>query len=181
MSKNLTINIKTDRLILRNVNLDDVSQDYADWLNDSEINKYLSCANTQQTKESCVLYVQSFAGRKDKALIGIFLKNDGLHIGNITFSTIDWHNKSGTVGISLGRKAFMGKGLAKETLISVVKYCFERLSLHRIQAGINTENIRSLNLFVKCGFKMEGLLRESNIVNGEFQDSYIVYMLETDI
>jgi ribosomal-protein-alanine N-acetyltransferase len=181
MSETLFIEIETERLVLRNMTLDDVSQDYVNWLNDPEINKYLSCANTVQTKESCLTYVQSYEGRNDRALIGIFLKDHDLHIGNLTISSIDWHNKIGDIGISIGRKELMGKGFAKEALNGIMRFFFNQLGLHRLQAGVNALNLRSLKLFIKCGFKIEGLLRESNYINGGFEDGYILSVLETDL
>lgn len=181
MSQTITIKIETECLILKNLKFNNVSQDYVDWLNDPEVNKYLSCANTHQTKESCQAYVQSYQQRDDAALIGIFLKDNGLHIGNLTLSTIDWHNKAVAIGISIGRKECMGKGFAREALTAIVKYCFEQLGLRRLYAGINVRNIRSLNLYIKCGFTVEKLLPESSNINGELQDSYIVSVLESDL
>lgn len=177
----MIIKIETKRLILRNTNLNDVTQDYVDWLNDPKINKYLSCSNTLQTMESCQAYVQSYEGRNDKGLIGIFLKNNGLHIGNLTFSSINWRTKVGTIGISVGRKEYMGQGYARETLTAIMGYSFGQLHLHRLQAGVSEENLNSLKLFLSCGFRVEGLLKDADIIFREFQDSYILGIIETDL
>lgn len=171
------IKIETERLVLRNMRIDDVTQDYADWLNNPEVNKYISCSGKYQTIESCLAYVKSYDGRNDRALIGVFLKDNCLHIGNLTFSLIDWQNKTGTIGICIGRKEFMRKGYAKEALTAIVNYSFKQLNLYRLQAGININNMKSLNLFTKCGFKVKGLLRGSGVINGEFQDGYIVSII----
>ncbi len=109
------------------------------------------------------------------------MKEKSLHIGNLTLLAIDLHNKSVAIGISLGRKEYMGKGFAKEALTAMVKYCFEELEFHRLWAGTNVHNTIALNLFIKCGFKVEGFLRDSSNINGEFQDSYIVSVLKTDL
>jgi len=170
----IDIKIETKCLVLRNLESNDVTQNYVDWLNNPEINKYLSCANTFQTIEACISYVQSYQKRNDATLIGIFLKENGLHIGNLTLSMIDLHNKSVAIGISIGRKEYVGKGLAGEALTAIVRCCFKQLGFHRIWASINVKNTRSFNLFIKCGFKIEELLRESININGEFQDGYIV-------
>ena len=171
----LVINIETENLNLRNLISEDVSQAYVDWLNDSIINKYLSSANVFQTIQTCTDYVLSFAERNDVALIGIFFKQNRLHIGNVTLNPpIDWINKVGTIGISIGRKSFMGKGLAFEALSAVVKYCFDNLNLNHIRAGVHVSNIKSLNLFIRCGFKIEGLVKEAKIVNGHFEAAYML-------
>jgi len=171
----IEIKIETERLILRNLNLDDISEDYVNWLNNKEINKYLSCSGKQQTIESCRAYLESYQGNNDKALIGIFLKNNGLHIGNLTLSTINWNAKMAAIGISIGRKGCTGKGFGKEALRAVVEYCFKDLELCRVYAGISVRNIRSLNLYIKCGFLVESILPESSIIDGKARDRYIVY------
>lgn len=181
MKKTGTINLKTARLILRNLKPKDVSRDYADWLNDPEINKYLGCANTVQTIETCREYVRAHQKCGNAALAGIFLKKGGMHIGNLTLSAVDPRNKTASIGISIGRREYAGKGLAREALDAVVRYCFKRLGLHRLWAGVHVSNSRSLNLFIKCGFKKEGLLREAVVIDGKFEDGYIFSILEKDL
>ena len=172
----VVIKIETERLLLRNLALNDISGDYVDWLNNPEVNKYLSCANARQTLESCQAYVRSYQERNDAALVGIFLKPDQRHIGNLTLSTINWRIKETAVGISIGRTGCMGKGFAKEALNAVVAHCFECLELNRVSAGIAVDNIGSLNLFMKCGFGIEKFLPGSSGLGGDISDSYVVSM-----
>jgi RimJ/RimL family protein N-acetyltransferase len=181
IEKSLNIRTETKRLVIRSMRLTDLSQHYADWLNNPEFNKYLSTAYNHQTIESCSAYLQSYEGQTNSVLLGIFLKTNDSHIGNLTLSFIDWYNKSCWVGISIGRKEYKGKGMAKEVLLEIAKYCFDQLDLHRVQAGVNANNIDSLSLFTKCGFKVEGLLRSSNNINGKLEDSYILSVLKTDL
>lgn len=176
----MNIRIETERLVLRSLELNDITQDYVDWLNNPEINKYLSCANTIQTMETCRSYVQSYQQRSDTALIGMFVKENGLHIGNITFSTIDWSKKTAAIGISIGRKECMRKGLAREALSSIVKYCFQQLGLLRLWAGVNVSNKKSLNLFIKSGFKFEKFFQVSELTNNSRENGYIMSIFKND-
>jgi [ribosomal protein S5]-alanine N-acetyltransferase len=171
--------LETDSLILRNLKVGDITQDYVDWLNDPEINTFLSI-NTTQTMESSISYVKSFENRGDSRLVGIFSKDSKLHIGNITVSMIDMPNESAWVALSIGRKAYAGKGLAKEALSAIVKYYFRKRGIHSINAGISITNTRSLNLFMKCGFKIVGLIRESGVLNGKYEDGYILSVLDSE-
>ncbi|MFI4937783.1 MAG: GNAT family N-acetyltransferase [Candidatus Berkiellales bacterium] len=49
-----------------------------------------------------------------------------------------------------------GKGLMSEGLKLVLKEVFTTLGLHRIEANIQPQNLRSINLVKKNGFKKEG-------------------------
>ena len=176
----LVINLTTARLELRNLKIEDISEDYVNWLNDPQVNKFLNCAGQVQTKDTCRDYVCSYDAAKNKALIGMFLNEKRLHIGNITLSAVNWPNKFVTLGICVGRKEYWGKGLASEALKSIIRCCFQNLRLHRVQALSNVNNPRSTNLFLNCGFKIEGRLRESNFVDGVFQDGFVLSLLSDE-
>jgi len=174
------IQIETPSLIIRNLLVEDVTKDYAEWLNDPQVNQNLSI-NSHQTKESCIEYVQSFENRKDSLLLGLFIKGKNVHIGNISISMINIPNRTAWIGISIGRKEYWGKGLAKEALTSTITYLFNNSVLHSINAGVTVDNLSSVNLFIKSGFKIVGLLKESSMVNGKYEDCYILTVLESDI
>lgn len=177
----MKIRIETERLTLRTLRPEDVSPEYVAWLNDPAVNKYLSCANNRQTFESCLDYVRSYECRDDEALIGIFLRENGLHIGNLTLSLIDLENKTGTAGICIGRKEFTGKGFGKEALGGVLNYCFRHLGLRSLQAYLNTNNVISLNLFKSCGFEVEKTIESAAVIDGEPQHDYIVSVTDAKI
>ena len=52
-------------------------------------------------------------------------------------------------------------------------FCFNQLQLNRLEADIDPENRASAALLIKCGFQLEGLLKERWIVNGKITDSEI--------
>jgi [ribosomal protein S5]-alanine N-acetyltransferase len=176
----VAINIETDRLILKNLNVEDISIDYVNWLNDPNINKYLNSAGSVQTMESCTSYVESFQNIEEKSLLGIWLKKESLHIGNLTLS-LDIRRNLGVTGVSLGRRECMGKGLGMEALVGLRNYCFEQIKLHRLEAYVSEKNIDSTKLFLRSGFKVEGLLRESELMDGKYHDAYLLSVLESDL
>lgn len=176
---NQDIQFETDRLLIRTLKESDVTQDYPDWLNDPEINAYLDL-DGGQTIESCRSYVRGFIGFDKAMLVGIFDQSSGVHIGNMTLSAIDWRNKYAWIGIALGRKQFQGKGLAKEALSAYIDFCFKKLKLHAVRAGVSVRNEPSLRLFKNCGFTTEGVFRESGYKNGKFEDSYVLSVLSRE-
>ncbi len=175
-----SISFYTDTLNLRAFKVEDITQDYVDWLNDEQTNRFLSI-DSIQTKESCKSYVESIRGRRDSALIGIFDKENELHIGNISVSMIDFPNQSAWVGVSVGRRGYLRQGLALEALSGAIKYFMCEYGIHSVNAGISVNNLSSIGLFLKCGFKIVGLLRESGVVDGKYEDGYILSVLESDL
>lgn len=180
MGKKLIFKITTERLILRNLKVTDISAAYVAWLNDPQFKKYLTHSPKKITISGCRQVVGSYEHSQDKALIGIFLRDSQMHIGNITVSSVDWGNRFIGIGIGIGRKGCQGKGFAFESMCAFMKALFNDSGMHSIQAGINVNNMESLNLFLKCGFKVDGHLRQTNFIKGEFQDAYIVTCLKQD-
>jgi RimJ/RimL family protein N-acetyltransferase len=179
--KTLSIFIKTNRLILKNMETEEITQEYVNWLNDKDFNRFLSNSDFDHTKESCCSYVKSFQNKNDRALLGMFLKDSGLHLGNITLYIYDWRRCVASIGISLGRRGYSGKGFSTEGLIALRNHSFEELGLHRLEAEVACENIRSLKLFLKSEFMIEGTLRRSTLVQGKFLNAYTLGVLNTDI
>jgi RimJ/RimL family protein N-acetyltransferase len=165
---------------VRNLRHADITPAYPDWLNDPEVNRFLE-SREQQTVQSCHDYVESYNGHTGRALFGIFLKEPQLHIGNITFSRIDWERAFAIVGITLGRKELTGRGLAKEAMVGIGENAFEHLRLHRLQAHVAEKNLRAVRVFEECGFKVEGNLRDGEFMGGKFQAVYVFGILEGEL
>jgi len=74
---------------------------------------------------------------------------------------------------ALGYYAFSpyaGRGLMYEGMLLVLKYAFQKLKLHRVEANIQPGNWASIALVRKCGFVREGLSRRMLKVCGKWRD-----------
>lgn len=82
------------------------------------------------------------------------------------------------LGYSLDKEAFRQQGFMKEAVAFVLKYGFENMDLHRIEALVSPSNIPSLKLVKHFGFREEGRMQEHYFVNGNFDDSSIFGLLK---
>ena len=83
------------------------------------------------------------------------------------------------IGYILNRK-YWRQGLTYQALGAVIDFAFNTLKLHRIEADVDTENLASIGLLEKLGFKREGLFRERWRVYDEWQDSLMLGLLKQD-
>lgn len=72
------------------------------------------------------------------------------------------------------------RGVATEAVSAMIRFCFQDLGLHRLQAFIHPDNAPSLKLIEKLGFRREGLLRENLRVSEEWRDDLLYARLSTD-
>ena len=75
---------------------------------------------------------------------------------------------------------YWGNGYATEIVQCLLLFCFIRLKLHRIEAGVAPKNIASCRVLEKTGFLKEGLRRKILPIRGEWIDSYLYAILEED-
>ncbi len=72
------------------------------------------------------------------------------------------------------------KGFATEALDAVLEFCFNDLKLHRIEAGCAIDNIASIKVLEKVGFKREGQKRKILPIREKWVDNYFYAILEED-
>lgn len=72
------------------------------------------------------------------------------------------------------------RGLMSEALACVVRFAFEELRLHRLEAACLPHNIASRRLLTKTGFMEEGLARHYLKINGAWEDHVAFALLCED-
>lgn len=169
-----------DRVELRWLTESDRDALYAVF-SDPEVMKYWSSSAWTDPNQasSYIASIHQYFASKDLFQFGILWKESDTIIGTCTLCDIDLTQRRAEVGIILGRAAW-GKGLASEALHLLIAWAFEKLELMRLEADIDPNNPRSLNLFEKQGFQREGLLRERWRVHGEVQDSVFLGLLKRE-
>lgn len=104
---------------------------------------------------------------------GIFENN--MLVGKIKISNIIMGGfRSATIGYSIDEQ-HQGKGYMKEAVRLVVKYAFEEMELHRIEASTLLDNVKSQKVLKANGFKELGMNEKYLFINGEWKDHIIFY------
>ncbi|MFC7441498.1 GNAT family N-acetyltransferase [Laceyella putida] len=112
---------------------------------------------------------------------GIFLKETDELIGDITLAQILRGNfESCYTGFALDQK-HNGRGYTTEALKLIVKFAFEELKLHRIEAHAMPENLGSIRVLEKAGFKKEGIARKNVKINGKWEDHQIMAIINEGV
>ncbi|KZE69270.1 alanine acetyltransferase [Fictibacillus phosphorivorans] len=101
---------------------------------------------------------------------GIFTTGDDELIGTVNlFAVMRGSIQSAWLGYFLDEK-HNGKGYTTEAVRLIVKYAFDELKLHRVEAGVMPHNIGSIRVLEKAGFEKEGLARKNVKINGKWED-----------
>jgi ribosomal-protein-alanine N-acetyltransferase len=106
---------------------------------------------------------------EDDALLG------GISLTNVRRGVAE----SASVGYWVG-EAHAHQGYMTEGLGLTLKFAFERLRLHRVEAACLPQNAPSRGVLLKSGFREEGYAREYLCIDGKWQDHVLFGILGSD-
>lgn len=172
--------LKSERLILRSIESDDINQTYLNWLNNPEVNQFLETRFLPQSIEAIQSYWYKHRDDKCNPWFAITLTDEKKHIGNIKIGPIQWIHRNADISLFIGERDCWGNGYATEAIELVRDWAFHELDLQKLNSGIYSGNIGSRRAFEKCGFKLEGTLREEVYSNGSRIDVWRMGLTRND-
>lgn len=110
----------------------------------------------------------------------IICDEDGQDIGLISLHNVDMEVSQAEMAKLIGAPHARGKGYAREATGLVLGYAFDELGLGRVYlrtAGFNLHNIR---LNEKIGFRFEGILRGSDVLDDRRVDVVLMSILRRE-
>lgn len=104
--------------------------------------------------------------------LAICLKDSDEFIGAIGLYRINWDAHRSEIGYILNPK-HSGKGYMHEACKALLKFAFEEIGFHSLEAVINSDNIPSIKVVEKLGFVREAYFKENTVRAGKFIDTVI--------
>jgi ribosomal-protein-alanine N-acetyltransferase len=104
---------------------------------------------------------------------------DGI-LGTIWFFKSVPYFNAREIGYTLFETKQRGKGIVSQAVSLISSYLFNGLCVNRLEIRMDTCNLASEKVAVKCGFEKEGISRGANFVNGQHVDMNIYSLLRSD-
>jgi RimJ/RimL family protein N-acetyltransferase len=97
---------------------------------------------------------------------GRLLGGSGLH-------RMDWAVRRFEIGYWI-RPDALGQGYVTEAVNTLAAMAFERLKAHRVEIRMDPRNVKSRAVAQRCGFELEGILRQDSLgVDGTLRDTCV--------
>jgi ribosomal-protein-serine acetyltransferase len=100
-------------------------------------------------------------------------------IGSIGSHKIDWLNRKLEFGYWIANE-FQGRGIITEASRVFIDHAFSEWTMNRVEIHCATGNIRSCAIPKRLGFHLDGTMRESQLLNGQYVDIHVFGMLKRD-
>lgn len=174
--------LNTDRLLLEEFTIDDLN--FLHHINSQpEVDQYNTLGipeNIQETQLNLQRFIdaQNISPRASYNW-KIRTKKSEINIGVAGMNVSNNRFKLGEIYYNF-LPEFWGKGYATEIGKRLVKFGFDDLKLHKIEAGVQIENFRSIRVLEKLGMTREGLRRKILPIRGEWKDNYHYAIVEDD-
>lgn len=170
--------LETKRLILREIRPEDVKEVFEIRAN-KDVMKYFGKDPLKSVKEAEELVNQTLEGFKNKEGIrwGITIKGSDKIIGSGGLWRLLKPHLRGEIGYELSPE-YWQKGIMSEAISEMIRFSFDPMNLHTIEANLDPANIASIRLLEKAGFKKEGHIKESYYHNGAFTDTAVYSLIK---
>jgi RimJ/RimL family protein N-acetyltransferase len=115
----------------------------------------------EQSLESSEAYCRAaqadFIARRELAFL-LFERAGGALVGTAGLHHLDWTTPKAELGY-WGRTSSAGRGYVSEAVDALARFAIERLGAVRVQIVTDEANLRSRAVATRCGFALEGILR----------------------
>lgn len=174
--------IETDRLLLTEVSHSDL-QDIHELHSFAEVDEFNTLGvpkNLEETNDVLAPMIEaqnkvpqtSYTWKIVSQSANEFIGIAGMNLSNPRFRSAEIYYKL--------LPNHWGFGFATEVSNGLIKSGFEDFKLHRIGAGVATENVKSIRVLEKSGMKREGLKRKVLPIRGSWVDNYEYAIVEDD-
>jgi ribosomal-protein-alanine N-acetyltransferase len=150
----------TDRLILKNIGKEDTDFILSHF-SDRDVTKYLydtePLTDISGANEIICSYLETEPRSQNRWIL--VRKTDNEKIGTCGFHCWNRNEANVEIGYDLQRE-FWSKGYMQEALIEILNFAKGNMNVMKIEAHVYVENIKSINLLGKIGFKISGTKNE---------------------
>lgn len=172
--------LETGRLTLRGMRVSDAPDMYA-YASREDVTRYLLWQphRSMSYTRDYLTYVGQRYRTGDFFDWALVCRADGRMIGTCGFTSFDFAASSGEIGYVLNPD-YSGQGLATEAVREILRFGFERLGLHRLEARFMRGNDRSRRLMERVGMQFEGWARDAIRVQEQYRTVGTCAILEQE-
>lgn len=175
------LNIITNRLIIRHLELNDL-QDFYDYRSNPDVTKYQGFdVMTEQEAEFFIKEnsIKFFGKAGEWGQYAIENTETGKLIGDCAIKLDEYNDRIAEIGITISH-LHQQKGFAKEVMIGILNFLFEKKNIHRVVEIVDAENEASIQLLKSLGFRQEGHFIENIFFKGKWGSEYQYALLQRE-
>lgn len=164
--------LKTERLILRALNFDDIEAVF-DLRSNEEVHKLITRKTPKNLKEAEDFIKVCHEEFENRNRVFWAMEFNDKMIGTIVYHRIDLDRNYAEIGYELNPE-YHQKGFMSEAMKSVLNYGFSEMNLNIVEAFTHKNNTPSIALLEKCNFIFQPERKCKNVENNSIYKLYKV-------
>ena len=177
---NIDVIGKKDGFVIRLAKAEDVinyyEQNYCPL--DKEVARLTGCKEEFSKEEVVSFFMKSL--EEENRYFFLIIAPNGEIVGESVINEIDLDLRCANFRISLYRQTERGKGIGTWATKITRDFAFEKLKLHRLELDVYSFNPRAEKVYLKAGFKREGVLRDAILDGDKYADDILISILESE-
>ena len=176
-----TVEIETNRLILRKFTINDINATFKNWTSNDKVTEYLRWPTHKDISVTEKVIKDWIKSYKIPSFYqwAIVSKDINEPIGTISIIDMDEITSKVHIGYCIGSN-WWNKGYTSEAFSAIIPFLFNEVKVKRIESQHDPNNQNSGKVMKKCGLKYEGLLRKADWSNKGIVDACIYGLLSED-
>jgi aminoglycoside 6'-N-acetyltransferase len=178
----LALHLETKRLILRSFRDSDLNA-FSAYRSDPAVAKYQGW-DAPYSLEAAAAFIQEMKERQPGTTgewyqIAVELRDGGALIGDCAFHILARDGQQAEIGFTFAAP-HQKKGYATEAVARLLEYLFGDLSMRRVSATCDAENLASARLLERIGMRREAHLIENIWFKGAWGSEYTYALLKKE-
>ena len=170
--------LHSDRLTMRDIRPGDAEAIY-NMRSNGRVNQFIPRPNMTASEDAKILVEKTIGAYQNKQAIGwagVLRKNEEI-IGTCGFNSIEPQNRRAEIGGEMATE-YWGKNIAIEAVRLIIRFGFETMNLHTIEAKVSPENRGAVFVLEKLGFKKEAHFKDRVFHKNRFSDMAVYTLFE---
>ena len=158
------------RIVLREFRQEDISG-IRSWVNDADTTRFMGGTFMKpQTWEQTESYLSNILnGNAGGVNLVIADREKKRYLGQCALSLIDQTARHAELAIVLAPDS-AGQGYGAAAIGLLLEFAFRQMNLNRVYLRVYAANERAVRCYEKCGFQVEGRLRDHVFRDGQYED-----------
>ena len=131
------------------------------------------------SKEAEESWISALPDLQDEAHMMVEKRKGKQPIGIVSVDEMDFRNASARLRVRLTRESW-DCGFGAEAVDGLVNFLFDRMNIRRVWLRVDEGNARAIRCFERCGFILEGVMRDDHLRDGSWRNSLLMSILSTD-
>jgi RimJ/RimL family protein N-acetyltransferase len=149
----------------------------ASWLSRPEINRWLA-SEWRNRDISSVVVAMAIRNKRNRLFL---VRHQGEPCGLVGLADIDPADRTAMMWCLLGEQKLAGRGVTTEALKKLARFAFTELALASVYSWVMEDNLASLRMTAKAGFREAGRIRQATSSSGRQVDRIYFDLVPEDL